>query len=35
MNPGETSSVDMAMRDEVDMFINIGTDAAAHFPFLQ
>lgn len=32
MNPGETSSVDMAMRDEVDMFINIGTDAGAHFP---
>lgn len=32
MNPGETSSVDLAMRDEVDLFINIGTDAAAHFP---
>jgi formylmethanofuran dehydrogenase subunit B len=32
MNPGETSSVDLAMRDEVDMFINIGTDAGAHFP---
>lgn len=32
MNPGETSSVDLAMRDEVDAFINIGTDAGAHFP---
>ncbi len=32
MNPGETSSVDLAMRDEVDAFFNIGTDAGAHFP---
>jgi len=32
MNPGETSSIDLAMRDEVDAFINIGTDAGAHFP---
>lgn len=32
MNPGETSSIDLAMRDELDMFINIGTDAGAHFP---
>ncbi|ADN37212.1 formylmethanofuran dehydrogenase subunit B [Methanolacinia petrolearia DSM 11571] len=32
MNPGETSSVDLAMRDEVDAFVNIGTDAGAHFP---
>jgi formylmethanofuran dehydrogenase subunit B len=32
MNPGETSTIDMAVRDEVDLFINIGTDAAAHFP---
>lgn len=32
MNPGETSTVDLAMRDEVDAFINIGTDAGAHFP---
>ncbi len=32
MNPGETSTIDLAVRDEVDMFINIGTDAAAHFP---
>ncbi len=32
MNPGETSSVDLAIRDETDLFINIGTDAAAHFP---
>ncbi|MDN7024589.1 formylmethanofuran dehydrogenase subunit B [Methanoculleus sp. FWC-SCC1] len=32
MNPGETSSVDLAMRDEVDAFFNVGTDAGAHFP---
>ncbi|MFA5395478.1 MAG: formylmethanofuran dehydrogenase subunit B [Methanomicrobiales archaeon] len=32
MNPGETSSIDLAMRDEIDAFINIGTDAGAHFP---
>ncbi|RXE57027.1 formylmethanofuran dehydrogenase [Methanoculleus taiwanensis] len=32
MNPGETSSIDLAMRDEVDAFFNIGTDAGAHFP---
>jgi formylmethanofuran dehydrogenase subunit B len=32
MNPGETSSVDLANRGEVDAFINIGTDAGAHFP---
>ena len=32
MNPGETSSVDLAMRDEVDCFVNVGTDAGAHFP---
>ena len=32
MNPGETSSIDLAMRDEVDAFVNIGTDAGAHFP---
>lgn len=28
-NPG---SIDLASRDEIDLFINIGTDAAAHFP---
>lgn len=32
MNPGETSTIDLAVRDEIDLFINIGTDAAAHFP---
>jgi formylmethanofuran dehydrogenase subunit B len=32
MNPGETSSVDLAMRDEIDCFVNVGTDAGAHFP---
>ncbi len=32
MNPGETSSVDLANRGEIDAFINIGTDAGAHFP---
>lgn len=32
MNPGETSTIDLASRDEIDLFINIGTDAAAHFP---
>ncbi|NLV27057.1 MAG: formylmethanofuran dehydrogenase subunit B [Methanomicrobiales archaeon] len=32
MNPGETSTIDLANRDEIDLFINIGTDAAAHFP---
>ena len=32
MNPGETSSIDLAMRDEVDAFFNVATDAAAHFP---
>ena len=32
MNPGETHSVDLAMRDEVDCFVNVGTDAGAHFP---
>jgi len=32
MNPGETSSIDLAMRDEVDCFVNVGTDAGAHFP---
>ena len=32
MNPGETSTVDLANRDETDLFINIGTDEAAHFP---
>jgi formylmethanofuran dehydrogenase subunit B len=32
MNPGETSSVDLAMRDEVDCFVNVGTDAGAHWP---
>ncbi|MEG3055388.1 MAG: formylmethanofuran dehydrogenase subunit B [Methanoculleus sp.] len=32
MNPGETSFVDLAMREEVDAFFNVGTDAAAHFP---
>lgn len=32
MNPGETSTIDLAIRDEIDLFINIGTDAAAHFP---
>ncbi len=32
MNPGETSSIDLAVRDEVDAFVNIGTDAGAHFP---
>jgi formylmethanofuran dehydrogenase subunit B len=32
MNPGETSSIDLAMRDEVDAFFNVGTDAGAHFP---
>ena len=32
MNPGETSSVDLAMRDEVDCFVNVGADAGAHFP---
>jgi formylmethanofuran dehydrogenase subunit B len=32
MNPGETSSIDLAMRDEVDAFINVATDAGAHFP---
>jgi len=32
MNPGETSSIDLAMRDEMDAFFNVATDAAAHFP---
>ena len=32
MNPGETSSIDLAMRDEVDCFVNVGADAGAHFP---
>ena len=32
MNPGETSTIDLAIRDEIDLFINIGTDAAANFP---
>ncbi len=32
MNPGETSTIDLANREEIDLFINIGTDAAAHFP---
>ena len=32
MNPGETSSIDLAMRDEVDCFVNVGTDAGAHWP---
>ncbi|ACL15590.1 formylmethanofuran dehydrogenase subunit B [Methanosphaerula palustris] len=32
MNPGETSSIDLAMRGDQDFFINIGTDAGAHFP---
>ncbi|MCC7565877.1 MAG: formylmethanofuran dehydrogenase subunit B [Methanomicrobiaceae archaeon] len=32
MNPGETSSIDLAMRDEIDCFVNVGTDAGAHFP---
>ncbi len=32
MNPGETGIIDLAIRDELDLFINIGTDAGAHFP---
>ena len=32
MNPGDTSSIDLAMRNDCDAFFNIGTDAGAHFP---
>ncbi|HOB07276.1 MAG: formylmethanofuran dehydrogenase subunit B [Methanoculleus sp.] len=32
MNPGETSSIDLAMRGEIDAFFNVATDAGAHFP---
>lgn len=32
-NPGETTSVDLLVRHEVDACFNIATDLAAHFPF--
>lgn len=32
-NPGETTSVDLLVRHEVDACLNIATDIAAHFPF--
>ncbi len=31
-NPGETSSNDLLMRDEVDSFFTLGSDPGAHFP---
>lgn len=31
-NPGETSTNDLLMRDEVDSFFSLGSDPGAHFP---